>query len=329
MTGLIQYLGSAFLGWSLGANDSANVFGTAVSSRMVSFRLAVWLTAAFVIVGALCQGGAGVRTLSQELRRPRQELQTPAARTRAVKNALVISLSAALTVTLMTLKRLPVSTSQAVVGAIVGVGSMQGNVRLAGLGKVVLCWIGTPVGGFLVGILLYLVLKRLLRWWRPSVFAYDPVMALLLILCGCYGAYALGANNVANVSAMFVAEDLMSVRQAVVFGAVTIAAGALTYAKPVMMTVGRGIVRLDAFTALVCVAAHAVTVHFYAMVGVPVSTSQAIVGAVLGVGFLKGTQTINFRELRRICFGWFLTPLAAALLAALGHVVSNLRYLPA
>ncbi len=75
-----------------------------------------------------------------------------------------------------------------------------------------------------------------------------------------------------------------------------------------MMTVGEGLVRLNAFTAFVAILAEAITVHIYAMIGVPVSTSQAIVGAVLGIGLIKGSQTVNQRTLVRILFGWIGTP---------------------
>ena len=49
-------LGGIFLGWSLGANDAANIFGSAVSSRMLKFWTAAILAAAFVLVGALVEG---------------------------------------------------------------------------------------------------------------------------------------------------------------------------------------------------------------------------------------------------------------------------------
>ena len=80
-----------------------------------------------------------------------------------------------------------------------------------------------------------------------------------------------------------------------------------------MFTVGSRLVQLDAFSALVAVMAMAATVHFYAQFGVPVSTSQAIVGAVLGIGLFKGVKTINRRIVASIFFGWLCTPLIAAL----------------
>jgi len=320
------------MGWSLGANDSANVFGTAVSSRMVSYRLAVFLTAVFVVIGALWQGEAGIRTLSEELR------NKPAANGEAgiersensrellVKTAVIASFAAALTVTFMTILKIPVSTSQAVVGAIIGVGLIQSNVNFNGLGKVIVCWLGTPIGGMLFTFIFYWLFKQILKIWKPSIFVYDPVITILLIVCGAYGAYALGANNVANVSAVFVSAGLITPFQAALFGGIAIALGAITFSRPVMMTVGKGIVKLDAFAAFICVLSHAVTVHIYAIIGVPVSTSQAIVGAVLGIGIIKGSQTVNFRMLRNVSFGWLLTPFASGLLAMLGYILINLHY---
>ena len=85
-----------------------------------------------------------------------------------------------------------------------------------------------------------------------------------------------------------------------------------------MMTVGRSLVELEAFSALVAVLAMAVTVHVYAHLGVPVSTSQAIVGGVLGIGLFKGAKTINRRAVVNILFAWLNTPLIAGIVCWAG-----------
>lgn len=299
---MLAFLTGGFLGWSLGANDAANVFGTAVSSRMVRWRTAAWIAAVFIVIGAMLQGMTGVETLAG--------LTTQTAQT-----AVLTALAAALTVTGMTLIGLPVSTSQAVVGALIGAGLMQGELNTDGLGKVLLCWIGTPIGGMLFAVLFYLILRGIMRRAHPSLFTLDPVLRIGLICCGAYGAYALGANNVANVSSFLAAGTDLSPRMAVLAGSLMIALGVLTYSKRVMMTVGRGITPLDGFSALVVVLAQSVTVHLYAEVGVPVSSSQAVVGAVLGIGLVKGMQIIRGRVLLKVAVGWLATPFIAAAVA--------------
>ena len=104
---------------------------------------------------------------------------------------------------------------------------------------------------------------------------------------------------------------MLSVRMACLVGGLSIALGVLTFSRGVMMTVGEGVVKLDAFSAFVVVVAQGVTVHIYATVGVPVSTSQAVVGAVLGIGFVKGVRTINWRMLRNISLAWLATPVVS------------------
>ena len=135
---MLSLLGGVFLGWSLGANDASNVFGSAVASRMLKFWTAAVLASVFVLLGALLQGQAGIETLKGLTQF-------------TLEQAVVSSVAAATTVTIMTILGLPVSTSQAVVGAILGIGILTQQLNLAGLGKVVACWFGTPVGALALG----------------------------------------------------------------------------------------------------------------------------------------------------------------------------------
>ena len=312
---MLSLLGGIFLGWSLGANDAGNAFGSAVTSKMLRFRTAAVLAAVFVLLGAVMEGRAGIDTL-----------QGLTALT--LKKATVASVAAALTVTAMTLLGLPVSTSQGVVGAILGIGFLNRQVDLNGLSKVVVCWIGTPVGGLVIAIMVYMLLSAAINRLRIDLFRTDILIRTLLIAAGSYAAYALGANNVANVTAVFVGAGHISALTATLIGGLSIALGILTFSRPVMETVGRKLVRLDPFSALVVVLAEAITVHFFTFVGVPVSTSQAVMGAVLGVGIIKGAKTVSRRTLSSILIGWILTPAAACIIAILLYVVIHLRYLP-
>ena len=313
---MLSLLGGIFLGWSLGANDAANVFGSAVASRMVKFRTAAILAAVFVLLGALLEGRAGIETLA-------------GITSLTLKKAVVASVSAAVTVTVMTFLGLPVSTSQAAVGAILGIGFINRQMNLGDLSKVFLCWVGTPIGGLLVAVLIYKMLAALYNGLPLDLFNSDIFLRAALILAGSYAAYALGANNVANVTAVFVGAGQLSVFAAALVGGLSIALGILTFSRGVMETVGRKLIQLDPFSALIVILAEAVTVHFYTIVGVPVSTSQAIVGAVLGIGIIKGINTMSRRTLMNVFIGWFFTPVVACFIAIVLNFVVYLRYVPA
>ena len=312
---MLSLLGGIFLGWSLGANDASNVFGSAVAARMVKFRTAAILASVFVLLGALLEGQAGIETLKG---------LTPL----NLEQAVVSSMAAAVTVTIMTFFSLPVSTSQAVVGAILGIALLNQNINIPGLGKVVACWIGTPVGGMIISIMIYRVLAFFYNRLDINLFQADNLLRLSLIGAGSYGAYALGANNVANVTAVFVGAGELTLFSAVLLGGLSIDLGILTFSRRVMETVGRRLVRLDPFSALVVLLAEAITVHIYTIIGVPVSTSQAVIGAVLGVGIIKGISTVERRTLINILFGWFLTPTIAAAIALSIYFAIHLRYVP-
>ncbi len=288
------------MGWALGSNDTANVFGTAVSSYMVRYRTAVVLTAVFVLTGSFIGGWRGMGTLA-------------GLTTQTGDTAFIISVAAAMTVTLMSFLKLPVSSSQAVVGAIMGIGVINRQMEAMGLMKIFICWITTPVGSALTAVILYIVLSRILHKQALHFLTYDRLMRNLLILAGIYGAYSLGANNVANVTGVFYQAGVMDVNQALLIGGISIALGALTCRKGVIFTVGRRIIPVDAFSALIAVLAHSVVLHIYARIGVPVSSSQAIVGAVIGIGLLKGVKTVNKKTVLKILSGWFFTPVMGTL----------------
>ena len=312
---MLSLLGGVFLGWSLGANDASNVFGSAVASRMLKFWTAAVLASVFVLLGALLQGQAGIETLKGLTQF-------------TLEQAVVSSVAAATTVTIMTILGLPVSTSQAVVGAILGIGILNQQLNLAGLGKVVACWFGTPVGAAVIAVIIYKVLAAFYNNLKINLFQSDILIRLLMIAAGSYGAYALGANNVANVTAVFVGAGHLSVFSAALIGGLSIGLGILTLSKRVMETVGKKLVKLDPFSALVVLLAQSITVHIYTFIGVPVSTSQAVIGAVLGVGIVKGISTVSGRTLVNILIAWLLTPAIAGFFATALDFTIHLQYVP-
>jgi len=300
---VLELGGGVLLGWSLGANDAANVFGTAVASRVIRFSTAAAVAGAAIVLGAWLEGGRGIETLGS--------LAATGAGAAAVT-----TICAAVCVILMTLLRLPVSTSQAVIGAIVGVGMVTGDSDFSALPKVLTCWVATPIGALLLACLSYALLGAVMNRLRISMLTRDRLLWGALVAAGAYGAYALGANNVANVTGVFYGTGPFGgTTTLALIGGLSMALGVVTGGRRVMMTVGADLVRLDAYAALVAILAQGVTVHVFARIGVPVSTSQALVGGVVGVGLMRGVRGIDPTVLKNIVLAWILTPVVAGALA--------------
>jgi len=302
-------IAGAFMGWGLGANDAANLFGPAVGSRALRFWTAASLASVFVVIGAVLMGSRGFATYG-------------AIGTQTLVSSFTVMLAAGITVTIMTMLGLPISSTQATVGAIIG-GSLlnASGVNLQPLMKIFLSWILTPIGGLIAAYIPYKIITLYPHTLMGRFASQDRFVRWGLVLVTCYGAFSLGANNVANVTGVYVKAGLISPSFAALFGSLAIALGIMTFSKRVIRTVGSGLVPLDPFAALVVILAESITLNVYAMIGVPVSASQAVVGAVVGIGLVKGVKTIDGRALVRVLFGWLGTPtIACALSVALGLI---------
>jgi PiT family inorganic phosphate transporter len=319
-----------FLGWSLGANDASNVFGSAVGSKMVSFRKAAIIASLAVIIGAVMQGEGASHTLGK------------LGAVNAIGGSFTLALAAAITVYVMTKFALPVSTTQAIVGAIIGWNIFTGNSTDAGtLSKIVGTWVTGPIIGAVFAVILYIIITWIKKRSHIHLIRFESFIRYGLIIVGAFGAYSLGANNISNVMGVFVPAfnlqplnlgviTLSSSQQLFLIGGLAIAVGIITYSKKVMETIGGNIVELTSEAAMVVVLAQSLVLFvfsstslsaFFVRLGlppiplVPVSSSQVIVGCVIGIGLYKGVRNINFKLLGMIALGWLATPVISGLLA--------------
>jgi phosphate/sulfate permease len=318
-----------FLGWSLGANDASHIFGSAVGSKMVSFRKAAIIASVFFIIGAVLQGSGTSHTLDK------------LGSVNAIGGSFTLALAAAITIYMMTKFALPISTTQAIVGAIIGWNFFTGNhTDSATLGRIVSAWVAGPVIGAAIAVLLYIIVRQFKKSTKIHLIRFESYIKTGLIIVGAFGAYSLGANNIANVMGVFVPAfhlkdldlwiiTLSSSQQLFLLGGLACAIGILTYSWKVMNTIGNNILELSSEAALVVVLAQALVLFIFSSTGlsnfivrmglppipmVPVSSSQVIVGCILGIGLFKGARNINFKVLGEIGLGWIITPLASGLL---------------
>jgi PiT family inorganic phosphate transporter len=313
-----------WLGWAVGANVAANIFATAFASRMVSFATVVKLSVLFIVLGGVINGPAAMDTLSA------------LGGLDSLPAAFIVALASALTITGMSALRLPVSAAQTAVGALIGHQLLlQGRIGAPAqllLRMIAIAWICAPMLSALTAFVLYKTTAQLFRRVPMPLFLMDQWLRLGLLAAGCYGAWAFGGNNMANVVSFYVGLDLFpavhvgpwvisQARMLALFGGIAISLGIVTFSRRMMLMVGRELVKLDGVTALIAVLSQALVVDFlahswafggYILPAIPISVSQALVGAIVGLGLARGLQTINLKILGNIVIGWVVTPIIAA-----------------
>ncbi len=202
-------------------------------------------------------------------------------------------------------------------GDMVGVSD---NLMLATLISVIVAVITGLVG-------YYLVLRASKRWSgeEDKYARVERIFRGLQIMTSCYVAFAHGANDVANaigpLATVFqTIYDNSVVGQSAVpwqllaLGGFGISAGVFTWGYKVIKTVGFNITELTNTRGYSIDFGVATTVLVFSKMGMPISTTHTVIGAVVGVGLAKGLAAVDLRVLKNIVISWMITiPLAVVL----------------
>ena len=248
------------------------------------------------------------------------------------------ALAAAITIYWTVKYEIPVSTSQAIVGAIIGWNLYSKKpTEIEVLTKIVGTWILCPLLAAALAIVLYIIVRFIIKRFNIHIISLDSYTRVGLIIAGAFCAYALGANNIANVMGVFVPSSpiesisfkgfyLNSSQVLFLIGAIAISVGVFTYSHKVIKTIGNGILSMTPVAALVVVVSQALVLFIFSSQGlqnlltannlpsiplVPVSSTQAVIGAVIGIGLLKGGKGIRWSILGKIVIGWIASPIIA------------------
>lgn len=165
----------------------------------------------------------------------------------------------------------------------------------------------------------------------------EPLLARFQVLSACFVAFAHGSNDVGNAVAPLAAIVYITQTKSVplqnfqvplwilMLGGIGIVAGLAVMGKKVIATIGEGIIALQPSGGFCAELATAATILVASRLGLPVSTSHALVGGVVGVGLIQGLKSIQFQTLRSIGLTWLVTiPIAAGLSAAIFTVARSL-----
>ena len=330
---VVLILAGFYVGWNIGANDAANCIGTTVGARIISYRQAVAVMAIFVILGGVLQGHHVMKTVGKGIvisessvyekhnnKQAGLEFKAFFPDDRLPDKAILIALlSAGFFVTLATFSSIPVSTSQAIVGGVagVGIGIVGLNAAYFKLGvllKIFGAWVISPILTMILAFALYMLLSRVLRNATSPI--WSRALGISVVVSAAYVSYSLGANDVGNAIGPLLSKYPDKGLWLALLGGVAMAVGAYTFGSRVTDTVGKSITALDYTGALSAQLSAAFGVHVFSVMGIPVSTSQAVVGGVVGVGLTKGMRAVSVDRISTIFLGWVITPVCAAVFAA-------------
>jgi PiT family inorganic phosphate transporter len=314
----IGLLLSFLIAIALGGNDAASPCGNVVGARVLSTRQALIIFAIFSSIGALTQGHMNMKTIGTGL--------VPSIN---LFGAIVIVLTAFTWIMSCNYFGLEISVTHSIIGSIMGYGLAAfgvGGIQWGLIQKVVISWFVSPI---LAAILAYILFKVLTRLSEK----YSTVrrgMSTLIKIALCYSAYAFGSNDIANATGVYVCVTQIVLGSPpegkvmfllAVIGSVGVVIGGLWLGPNVIQTVAFKVIKLNIISGTAAEITNALVVHMFITIpyiligyGLPISTSIANIGALVGVGYASyGSTGINKRTVARLMSTWILSVLVTAL----------------
>lgn len=295
MTDLIPLVSCVLIAVGIGSNDTSNALGICIGCNVITFRKAVILFGILVLAGVLLHGGKVMSTVGKGV---------------VPVNASILNVSllvSALLIIASNWKKLPLSTHQVIIGSLAGAGTASGmDLNASGLVKIIVSWIVSPFVAFLAAFFLYKFMERTLS--RLPLFSIEKILHGLLLLSGMLIAYNTGANELATIIGPAVYSGLIETLPASLFGSLFLFTGSVLLSHRVIETVGKGITSLDPFSGFAAQFGAGISVFAFTLLGMPISTTYCIVGAIGGVGMVKGFGTVRTELVRRIVANWFIAP---------------------
>ena len=311
-----------FFSYTNGFHDAANAIATSVSTRAWTPRAALLMAATMNVIGAMMGTavaktvGKGIISISDYAESPLPEMQ---------QKGLVIILAALLGACIWNLITwwfgLPSSSSHALIGGMVGAGLLSGTmVHWWGImSHVVIPMFASPIVGFVIG---YFVMKLVL-WLLRNAQYHRTMRRFRAAQRFSSAAMALGHGIQDAQKTMGIITGEMNVPLWVkISGALAISLGTMAGGGRIMRTIGRKIIDLDPARGFTAEAVSASVLYLCSyVIHAPISTTQVVSTAIMGVGCTKRFSAVRWGVAGNIVIAWFLTLPAAALVSGVVYLL--------
>jgi PiT family inorganic phosphate transporter len=303
-----------------GLHDAANSIATIVSTRVLRPQYAVLWAAFFNFVAFLVFGLHVANTIGTGIIAP--DIITPAVIFAALVGAIVWNL-------VTWALGIPSSSSHALIGGLVGAGVAKAGivaVMWSGLSMTLLAIVLSPVVGFLLALLLVAIVT-----WasaRSTPFAVDRAFRIFQFFSASLYSLGHGGNDAQKtmgiIAVLLYSQGHLGSEFSVPFWVVlscqsAMALGTLMGGWRIVRTMGLRITRLTPMQGFCAETGGAATLFMATFLGVPVSTTHTITGAIVGVGAARRVSAVRWNVASSIVYAWVITVPASALVAALAY----------
>lgn len=299
---LYPLLAAIYLALDIGANDAGSSVGISYGSGAMTMRNAIIIASFIGLLGSLALGFLVVDTIGENI-----AYITP-------KGVLAIGVSSVIWLAFVLWRRLPVSTTQSVVGAIIGYAIVtKSAINMETIDSIVISWIASPALAILLSSAIYYLLARFVR--VESISHRERIQNNFMkfqIFSAALISFANGANNVGTAMG-FLLPVLNDVFMLQLIGGGAMSLGVILLGPRIIKTVGAGITSLTPAKGFAAQLAAGLIILAFTMMKMPVSGTHILVGSIIGIGLMASGE-LRIRKTMGIVLSWvFTVPITAAI----------------
>ncbi len=311
-----------------GMNDAANSIATIVSTKVLSPFAAVAWAAFFNFAAAFIFGVHVANTIGKGIVDPN-----------IVNEFLILGaiIGAVIWVYLCTHLGLPISVSHSLIGGLIGAGLIEGGkaaLIMAGILKIALFIILSPIVGMILGYLLMILILHLFKNVSPR--RVDKYFRVLQLVSSAIFSLGHGSNDAQKTmgiisillfSAGMLGTEFYVPTWVIIASYSAISFGTLAGGWKVIKTLGVGLTDLKPVGGFCAETGGAITVIGSSIFGIPVSTTHTVTGSIMGVGMSKRSSAVRWGVASNIVVAWVLTIPAAMLVSAFVYYLLKISFM--
>ena len=310
----------------LGANDASNVFGSAVGSKMIKFKVAVVFFIIFIVLGALINAENPSKIYSNLI------FDYPKL------SQIFLIIIPVVIVTIVSLKlKIPSSISQSIIFSLIGFSLVKNlSINNELFLNLIYFWLATPLIAFILSIFFCWFINYLFKILKLNIFQIDYQIRLSLIFFGCVASFALGAHLTAAIVGIYSPflslnlnfldfDIIINDKKLYFFGSLLIGVGAYFFSQKIVKTIGSQISNIKPVPALAILLTQIIILFIFStkeiiiflnqflpfeIFAMPLSASHITFASIIGIASFNNFREVKPKHTIKIILSWIIIPIS-------------------